>query len=647
MYETLGEKEQIIRLNLIISTAYLNFFELFKSFEYIEKAKSAARLIENKEFLIASLSYESTLFFVLGNKTKSVEISKSLIAELLLIPEYASNIDSPSLTPYEKLIRKTMEYNRLRQVVDGFNTIDEKQKAIEFYEKALILAQSFNRKSSLDSVLSAIGGTYYDLKNWEKALEYYQKALIVSQENGNKDSEADNLSSVALTLLELNKPNKALKRLYEAQLICVSIGKDDFVASNKLPRTWYAPGNRRLGIFNGKKLLNWILTQKEKLKDFDRETQQLFVSSFDKPIRRLADWLIEEGQFAEAERVLRLLKEEEHSNFVRRDAKEIASLNQRVTLDENEQKVLDKCKLLADKVSEIGQEFYRLEQKEKQLVEKGLKLNDEDEKRYQKLGEDLKVARDAFQLFLDKELVKEIGETRKKNVADRQADRQILGELSKGTVTLYTVVGENRMRVILTTPTVQVDGKYEIKAEDLNKKVFAFRDAQKNPKIDPRPLGKELYDILLKPIEKDLKASNAKTLLWYLDGPLRYIPLAALSPDGNKYLVEEYQNVILTSKTNKTQKVLGLDVSLAETADNPILGKIPFPELPDTKLELFTIVSDETTKNETGILTGKRFLDGVLPMKTSKTLCVKENTTSSILPAIFISEAKTRLHFYC
>jgi CHAT domain-containing protein len=123
---------------------------------------------------------------------------------------------------------------------------------------------------------------------------------------------------------------------------------------------------------------------------------------------------------------------------------------------------------------------------------------------------------------------------------------------------------------------------------------------------------------LLKPIEKDLKAANAKTLLWYLDGTLRYIPLAALSPDGNKYLVEDYQNVILTSKTNnlqnqtssKTQKVLGLGVSLAETVDNPILGKIPFPELPGTKRELFSIVSDETTKNEKGILTGKRFLDG-------------------------------------
>ena len=54
-----------------------------------------------------------------------------------------------------------------------------------------------------------------------------------------------------------------------------------------------------------------------------------------------------------------------------------------------------------------------------------------------------------------------------------------------------------------------------------------------NPRLDPRPLGQELYDILIRPIEKQLDGAGAKTLLWSLDGSLRLLPLAALWDGGN------------------------------------------------------------------------------------------------------------------
>ncbi|MCY7375920.1 MAG: CHAT domain-containing protein, partial [Pyrinomonadaceae bacterium] len=174
----------------------------------------------------------------------------------------------------------------------------------------------------------------------------------------------------------------------------------------------------------------------------------------------------------------------------------------------------------------------------------------------------------------------------------------------------------DRYRVILTTPNAQIDGKTEIKAADLNAKIFAFREALLNPTLDPKPLGKELYDVLIKPIEKDLEAGGAKTLLWSLDGTLRYIPIAALW-DGEQYLLQKYQTVIVTSTTrqslqaevNKNWRILGAGVTKAsEVTDANTAQKFSFDELKSVAKELSAIIGDgKSPKNN--LLAGVSLLD--------------------------------------
>src|SRR5215831_11302069 len=103
-----------------------------------------------------------------------------------------------------------------------------------------------------------------------------------------------------------------------------------------------------------------------------------------------------------------------------------------------------------------------------------------------------------------------------------------LRELGPGVVALYTLVGENKYRVILTTPEFQKGYEYPIKAADLNRKVLEFREVLQNPKYDPLPLAQELYKILLGPVAKDLEKAKVHTIMWSLDGVLRYVPVSAL-----------------------------------------------------------------------------------------------------------------------
>jgi CHAT domain-containing protein len=405
------------------------------------------------------------------------------------------------------------------------------------------------------------------------------------------------------------------------------------VATNiNLMETW-ADSNRQLSIFFGKQAINKYQEIRKNLKEKNPRDVLRYFNLMPNKFRFLADLLIANGQFAEAEQVLQMLKKEEFSEFIKRDADEIKDLNQRVALNEKERELIKRYSEFADKVAEIGQEFLTLDDKKRKLADQKQMLSSDEQSRYEQLSAQIKDANDSFKLFIEKDLNKELSVNATKTIEIDRDMQEKLRRRGDGTVAIYTVITENRYRVFLTTPTVQVDGKTEIKAEELNKKIFEFRDALQNKKIDPRILGKEIYDILLKPIEKELKASNAKTLVWSLDGVLRYIPLAAISPDGKTYLVEQYQNVLLTSKTredlpnpNIEWRALGMGVSEEQEITYPEMPNevMVMNSIPAVKNELLAIIQDENNPKETGIFKGKRFLDEEFTLANlEKSLAIK------------------------
>jgi CHAT domain-containing protein len=166
-----------------------------------------------------------------------------------------------------------------------------------------------------------------------------------------------------------------------------------------------------------------------------------------------------------------------------------------------------------------------------------------------------------------------------------------------------------RLQIIVTTPTVQTPHTVEITAAKLNAMVGEFRSVVKDARIDPRPAGQKLYEVLIKPIEGDLAGANAKTLLWSLDGTLRYVPISALW-DGKQYLVERFQNVVITlasrSKVAKEPLAVsqwrGLGLGVSKGWGN-------FPPLAAVPDELKGIIRQENGSNEQGVLVGRRLLD--------------------------------------
>jgi CHAT domain-containing protein len=107
---------------------------------------------------------------------------------------------------------------------------------------------------------------------------------------------------------------------------------------------------------------------------------------------------------------------------------------------------------------------------------------------------------------------------------------------------LHYLITEDRVRIIVTTPKLQVGRESIIARRDLNALIFQFREVLCDPARDARSAGKALFDVLVAPVMPDLVEAKAETLLVSLDGPLRYAPLAALW-DGQGWLIERFRVV--------------------------------------------------------------------------------------------------------
>jgi CHAT domain-containing protein len=177
--------------------------------------------------------------------------------------------------------------------------------------------------------------------------------------------------------------------------------------------------------------------------------------------------------------------------------------------------------------------------------------------------------------------------------------------LGPGTVLLQYIVLEDGLRILLTTADVQKPYRLSAGEGEINPLTCRLLEALRSPSLDPRPLAKALYDLLIAPVAEDLKQAHAKTLMVSLDGVLRYVPLAALY-DGRQYLAERYAVAVyiepaadrLKDSPKAAWKVAGFGVTQALR---------DFPALPGARSEIEGIVKGQGHSG--GVLEGTLHLD--------------------------------------
>src|SRR4029077_14459882 len=103
---------------------------------------------------------------------------------------------------------------------------------------------------------------------------------------------------------------------------------------------------------------------------------------------------------------------------------------------------------------------------------------------------------------------------------------------------------DDRLQILLTTPSVQVARESPIGRRDLSAQILQYRQTLSTPSADPLPEAQALYRALIGPIAQDLQQAGTKTLMLSLDDTLRSLPFAALQ-DGSGYLIEHWAVVVV------------------------------------------------------------------------------------------------------
>ena len=528
-----------------------------------------------------------------------------------------------------------------------YEQIGQPQKALEFYNQALPIDREVGDRSGEAKTLTNIGVIYGQTGQPQKALEFYNQALSITREAGDRNNEATTLTNIGVIYGQIGQPQKMLEFLNRALPILRVIGdrRGEAVALSNIgliyiygqigrPQAagdalqlclaalqlakiigdpdlqgqingeimmYWAKKNVPLAIFFGKATVNNYQEIRGNMRGLDNGLQAGFAHSKSESYRYLAGLLADQGRLTEAEQVLNLLKETEYFEFVRRDSAESGALTQHADLTPAEAELEKRYREVGDKLVALGTERGAM------LAKKD--LTPEETKRLTQLDKDLQVGNAAFEKFLN-DLAEQFGRApaanaRIEQVRETQGLMEDLRELPPGAVAVYTLVGEDKYRAILVTPDIQKAYEYPIKAADLNRKVLEFRQVLQDPKLDPRPLGQELYQIMVANLANDLVQAKAKTVMWSLDGALRYLPVAALY-DGNHYLVEQYALSVFTPASNARlkdrpdQRWEGAGFGVTKAHEGA-------PALPGVAAELSGIIGQKTGQG--GIMAGEIKLD--------------------------------------
>jgi CHAT domain-containing protein/tetratricopeptide (TPR) repeat protein len=502
------------------------------------------------------------------------------------------------------------------------------ENARNHYEMSLAISRRIKNTSLEAIALERLGSLNSRLNQYDKASQFYNQALYISREENNSKIEAWVTEGLGLIHYNLNQFEKALENYHQSLNIYQNLKHLDSEGETygHLMFLWEKRQNPKLAVIYGKQAVNTYQQIRENIKGLDKESRQSFLDDKARIYRKLVELLIDQGRIAEAEQVLAMLKEEEVFTYLRRNDAVAKELLQTASLTPDEQEAIKRYEQYADNITEIGKKYADLFSqfnnhegpdpfpRQAELDELKKQLND---------------ARIVFQKFVEQLKLKTPSGQNDKRIA--QVETLLRDKLSsmkmKKTAIVSIIIGKDRLNLIVTTANTQKARTVPVTESEINRLVVEFRQALMNPKIDPRPVGQELYDILVKPIEPELNGIRADTIVWSLDGTLRYIPTAALWSKnllGTKggYVAQKYANVVLTlASVDKITRSVSDDQfwqALGVGVSKPTDG---FTALPAVADELDCIITDEQAKPATpnsgcakGIFKGKKLLDDKFTM---------------------------------
>lgn len=540
-----------------------------------------------------------------------------------------------------------------------FRDLGQHETALDYYNQALPVWRQVRNRIGEALALNDMGRAYADLHQGRKALEYFDQAMPIWRETGNRRGEAVTLNNAGRVWSELGEAAKALDLDYRAlaiwrevqdrrgeALALMTIGwacyaqkdPDKALASTMAAlalakatgdpeveggiETSLMVGFRGLhrreeAILFGIDAVNSYQRIRKNISGMDKDLRVGFAQSKSSTYRILAELLVQADRLGDAERVLDLLKEQELKEVVRgaggapEDKVEPLKLSPTQQAAQNQLDVPEKA---AAALTDLSVEYARLSA--------SAPRGPQDTARMKVLEAKIEAANaevsDFFRKTLYPQLAQQAGAQDANALLSREKSevsrlQTTLAALGPHVMGIRMLLGDEHAYAIVVTP--QARKKVELKATpaELRSKVLQVRDDLRTPASDPKPHLAELYAMAVAPLSDELIAlerdpqdkGRVPTLLWSLDGALRYVPMAALY-DGRHYMAERFNNILFTPESYGHMAASGGAGKAAPRVLAMGLSKSygGLPALPGVLAELDGVAHDPTVPESHGPLDG-------------------------------------------
>ncbi|MDQ3473469.1 MAG: tetratricopeptide repeat protein, partial [Acidobacteriota bacterium] len=572
-----------------IGAAYNELSEREKSLSYFNQALAIFQATGNSQWEAQTLNNIGSVYDALG------ELQKSL------------NSYEQALGLFKKISDRRGEAVTLNNLGSVYSSLEEEKKALDYYLQAWRLHQAIGNRSGEATMLNNIGLSYLEFDHPKQALEFFDLALSIERLLGDRSGEATTLDNLGTLYNSLNEPQKALDSYYHSLALRRTLEDRNGEANtlSNLSGFWWEK-NARLAVFYGKLSVNVYQQLRGDIAGLDKDIQKSFLRSVDDNHRLLSDMLIAQDRLPEAQQVLNFFKDQQFFDF-NRDIQRKPSL---LTLTPHETLVVERYEQIADRLRVGGRQLSELK-----LQIGGRQPSADQAAQLQGFETQLKKASDelfGFGQQLEADFKQPTSKDKVEGLADTRELQAALRELKQQTgqsaVAIYTLAGPKNLHALIVSPDHISSVSQPAKRGAVDEKALQLWGLLQSDQYDPRPLAEDLYSVVFKPIESQLPKGTT-TILWSLDGNLRYLPMGALY-DGKQYLVERYNHAVFTRADSErlTRAVsprwtgLGLGSSEAHTVE--VLGdKISFDALPGVTEELRQLFRQKNSPS--GVLEGE------------------------------------------
>jgi CHAT domain-containing protein/Tfp pilus assembly protein PilF len=540
-----------------------------------------------------------------------------------------------------------------------YSDLGQKQQALDYYSQALPIWREVGNRNGEALILNDIGRAHSDIGETQKALDFYTEALTMWRKAGNRRGEAMTLSNMGIAWLKQGQLDKALEVDFESLPVWreVKESRGEAMALIVIGRVYAQQGqpqqaylyslaalslvkaagdpdmeggidtammvgfrNQNLpeeAIFYGMDGVNAYQQIRKNISGLDKDMQAGFAQSKAMTYRTLAELLIEAGRLGEAEQVLDLLKEQELKDIVRGASADAGANALPLTLSPAQQKVESEMAIpekRAVEIENLSLQYAILQTKTSRTAAEDAQLKSLIASVAQGVAEiQIYLTGTIYPALEAKSGVGKGSESSNGEGSTQSYLQNTLAKLGPNVMGIRLLLGENHAYAILATASTRK--KYELKATsaEIRSKAFEVLENLASRTSDPRPRLAELYAMIVAPVEGELKTletpaaqGRAPTLLWSLDGALRYLPMAALY-DGHRYMLERFNNVLFTPESygHMTDSPLtnGTAPSVLAMGLSKSYGGLP--PLPGVMPELESVVHDPAVPESHGPMEGK------------------------------------------